>query len=375
MNDLYCSMIHGGLNIDFKKTTVRGQAIIQHCCLRNDSFPVDIDHNFWQNKEFQTLRETNEKNIWDPGCSNCKRLESSNEVSFRTGMNEGLKIIGQTDLSGPSRIDLMFDISCNLACRSCGPEFSTYWQRHLKENKLWNQSISSPRNKNEVIDALSKLDLSNLRQLVFCGGETLLGQAYWDVAKWLGDHVPNAKQQLTLCFQTNGTQSIHPRNLEIIEKFHLVKLHISLDGVGDRFEYLRWPAGWNQVTDNILNLRKNLPGNTMFVVEETVSIFNLLYATELKTWLDANFTTNREGDIVNHSRHLVRGVFALKNMSQEYVDVIKQSSQKHLIPANWTENPVKIYDMLAEIKKFDNFRNQSFEKTFPKVSKFYARFL
>jgi len=375
MKDLYCSMIHGGLNIDLKKSTGRNQAIVQHCCLRNDNFPVDIDHNFWQNKELQTLRETNKKNIWDPGCSNCERLESSNKVSFRTGMNDGLQIVGQTDLSGPSRIDLMFDISCNLACRSCGPQNSTYWQRHLKENKLWDQPISSPRKKNKVIDVLSKLDLYNLRQLVFCGGETLLGQEYWDVANWLGDNMPNAKQQLILCFQTNGTQSIHPKNFDIIEKFYLVKLHISLDGVGRRFEYLRWPANWNQVTDNILNLQKKLPGNTMFVVEETISIFNLLYVNELKTWLDANFTTNKEGDIINHTSHLARGIFDLKNMSQEYVDVISQSSQKNLIPTGWTERPVEICNMLAEIKKFDNFRNESFEKVFPEVAKLYARFL
>jgi hypothetical protein len=368
-------MIHGGLNLDFKASAADNQALIQHCCLRKDLFPIELTHNFWKNSKLEKLREINKQNVWDSGCSNCESLESSNNISFRTGMNNGLEIFGQTNLSGPARIDLMFDISCNLACRSCGPESSTYWQRHLKENKLWNQPISVPRKKIEVIDALSKLDLSNLKQLVFCGGETLLGQEYWDVANWLGDNVPRAKEQLTLCFQTNGTQPIHPRNFNTIEKFHLVKLHISLDGTNRRFEYLRWPANWNQVTDNILNLRNTLPRNTMFVIEETVSIFNLLYLQELETWVNANFTTNKEGDVVNHTRHLAMGTFNLQNMSQEYVDVIKHSSQKNLIPTNWTEKPVVIQNMLAEIKKFDNFRNESFEKVFPELSKLYARFL
>jgi len=374
MTDLYCSMVHGGLTLDFKATDVDNQVVIRHCCLRGDVFPVVIDHNLWHNKKLETLRETNKKNVWDSGCSNCEKLELSNEVSFRTGMNEGLHITGQMDLSGPARIDLMFDISCNLACRSCGPVASTYWQRHLKEHKLWNQPISTPRRKNEVIDALSRLDLSNLRQLVFCGGETLLGREYWEVAEWLGDNVPNARQQLTLCFQTNGTQPILPKNFTTIEKFHLVKLHISLDGVDSQFEYLRWPASWSQVTDNILNLRKNLPGNVMFVVEETVSIFNLLYADKLKTWIDANFTTSREGDIVNHTKHLALGNFGLQNMTQEYVDIIKQSPQKNLIAIDWKENPAKIQAMLAEIKKFDALRNESFEKVFPEVANLYARF-
>ena len=374
MNDLYCSIIHGGLNIDFKSNKFDNQPHVSHCCLRSDMFPVNTDHNFWNDKELAQLRQTNKQNIWDPGCSNCQRLESANQESFRTGMNKGLKIFGQTDLSGPTRIDLMFDISCNLACRSCGPKSSTYWQQHLRTHNMWNKSISKPGKKSQVIDALSKLDLSNLKQLVFCGGETLLGQEYWHVADWLADRVLNAKNQLTLCFQTNGTQSIHTRNFNIIEKFHLVKLHISIDGVGDRFEYLRWPAQWNQVVDNILNLRQILPGNVMFNVEETISIFNLLYQQELNTWIDNNFTQNKEGDKTNHTKHMVTGVFDLKNMSSEYVECIKKTDYQNLIPPNWEENPVEIQTMLAKIKQFDILRNESFEKVFPELRNFYARF-
>jgi hypothetical protein len=46
-----------------------------------------------------------------------------------------------------------------------------------------------------------------------------------------------------------------------------------------------------------------------------------------------------------------------------------------LIPPDWTEQANLIQNMLAEIKKFDNFRNESFEKVFPELSKLYARFL
>jgi sulfatase maturation enzyme AslB (radical SAM superfamily) len=261
-----------------------------------------------------------------------------------------------------------------LACRICGTDSSTYWQRHLKQHGLWDQPVTTPRKKHKVIESLSKLDLCNLQQLVFCGGETLLGQEYWDVAEWLGNNVPNAKQQLTLCFQTNGTQPILPKNFDIIKKFHLVKLHISLDGVGDRFEYQRWPAKWDQVVNNILNLRKTLPGNVMFVIEETVNIFNLLYSNELKTWINSNFTTNREGDIINHTKHLALGDFNLQNMSEEYVKLIKQTDQHGLIPTNWKENPVAIQNMLAEIKKFDVLRNESFEKVFPELANLYSKF-
>ena len=364
MTNIYCSEIHGGLHLVFLPNS--DSPMIQHCCLRNDLWPAQQEGNFWNDLKFQPLRLKQE---WDPGCLQCKRIEDSGNQSLRTGMNEGLKIYPSTNLSGPARIDLKFDKSCNLACRTCGTWSSTYWQKYLQ------QSVTPGRSKEIVIAALKRLDLSNLRMLVFCGGETLLGQEYWDVASWLGDNVPNAKQQLTLCFQTNGTQPIHPRNYNIIEKFFLVKLHFSLDGTASKFEYLRWPASWSQVIDNILNIRDTVPSNVMFLVEETISIFNLAYITELDTWVKQNFTTNREGDPVNHTRHMAKGLFRLDNCSQEYVDWASNQTAKTFINKHWKESPVEIIAMLKEIAKHDQMRQQQFSLVFPELAKFYARFL
>jgi hypothetical protein len=62
-------------------------------------------------------------------------------------------------------------------------------------------------------------------------------------------------------------------------------------------------------------------------------------------------------------------------MSQEYVELIKQTDQQALIPTNWKENSDNIKHMLAEIKKFDILRNESFDKVFPELASVYARFL
>ena len=225
----YCSMIHGGLSLNFNQKDVKAA----HCCLLGPQayFPVDSNTNFFNDSGLKDRRNLNKKDIWDPACNGCKSIELVQQPSMRTGMNDGLGIDGKTDLVGPARIDLMFDLSCNLACRICNPGLSTFWQKHLKENGLWEKPVYSAKNKDKVITALSNIDLSNLKQLVFCGGETLLGKEYWEVARWLANNVPNAKKQLTLCFQTNGTQKIAEKYFDLIEKFHLVKLHVSIDGV------------------------------------------------------------------------------------------------------------------------------------------------
>jgi organic radical activating enzyme len=293
---------------------------------------------------------------------------------MRDGMNDGLGMYKKTSMSGPARLDIKFDLGCNLACRTCGPELSTFWQKHLKENNLWNFPIISTRDSDKIINILKQLDLQNLRQVVFCGGETLLGNEYWNVAQWIIENIPDAKNQLTLCFQTNGTQPLSEKNYKIIEKVHLVKMHFSIDGIKNKFEYLRWPADWDQTIYNIFNIRDNCPSNVMFVVEETVSIFNLMYLDESSSWMANNFATNREADVVNHTKHSAFGIYSLNNCSQEYVDLIKQTRYSNLIPGAWQENPNSIKNMLKEIKKFDVFRNQSFVETFPEVADMYSRF-
>lgn len=367
---LYCSMIHGGLNLDLKDDA----PWIQSCCLRNDRVPIEINKPFWQLLSSSDLKKNNLAGQWDPGCQNCQSLESSNLRSFRQGMNDGLDIDGLTDLVGPARIDLMFDISCNLACRICGPHSSTFWQKHLQDIGEWPRPVFTPRKKQEIVQYIQTLDLSNLRQVVFCGGETLLGQEYWDVARWLAEHVPDAKHNLTLCFQTNGTQGIHSKNYDIIDRCKLVKLHVSLDSIDQEFEYLRWPASWQRVTHNLFDLRQTLPSNVMFLIEQTIGIFNVLSFTKIEDWISFEFSVNREGDPVELTRHMTRGIFDLKNCSRELVNVLQQGPGKELVPHGWQENTQEITTMINNIKKFDQHRGQSFEQAFPAVFQCFERY-
>jgi sulfatase maturation enzyme AslB (radical SAM superfamily) len=364
-------MIHGGLQINLKRS--KDNTHINHCCLRNDLTQVLDFTNLWKNPKLMPLRELNKQNKWDPGCWTCQGNELSGLTSFRTGT---LEMFGdKKDLTGPQRLDLMFDIGCNLACRSCGPYSSTYWQKHLTENNIPFNAPSPTSQADKMISILQTLDLSNLQLVVFCGGETLLGSGYWEVAKAIADMMPNSCKQLTMSFQTNGTQTIHEKYYKLIERFHLLKLNISLDGVEEQFEYLRWPANWNQVVDNIMYMREKLPVNVMFLIEETMSIFNLFYQDRLNTWASSNFNTNRLGDITNHTRHRANGIFSLDNLSQEYVDSLKNTKLKNLIHPTWKENPSSISVMIKEIQKFDLIRKQDWTKTFPEVAEFYNRYL
>lgn len=363
-------MIHGGLHISFQNNSPG--VFAQQCCLRHDKYNSTVGSDLWNDSRLVPLRDLNDKNTWSDGCWTCQGNELAGLTSFRTGMLE--KFGERKNLSGPQRLDLKFDISCNLACRTCSPECSTYWQRHLRENSIEFTSTSPISKANEMIKVLKSLDLSNLEVVVFCGGETLMGNAYWQVAEAIADMCAHSKEKITLSFQTNGTQPINEKYFSIIERFQLIKLNISLDGIDERFNYLRWPATWDQVVDNINNLNATLPVNVMYLIEETISIFNLFYQFELEQWAQKNFSTNRLGDQINHTKHRADGIFGLENLTQKYVDNLDPVF-KNLVNTNWAENPTKIADMVAEIRKFDLIRNQDFTKTFPEVAEFYSNYL
>jgi len=365
MTNIHCPMIHGGLQINLKAPNNR--VYVNQCCLRKKT--TEAKDNIWADPFFDQLRHKNKQNIWDDACWTCRTNENSGQPSLRTGM---LDAFGpRTNLSGPVRLDLMFDIGCNLACRTCGPSVSTFWQRHLKEHHIPFVGTHPASRANDMIKILHTLDLSNLEMVVFCGGETLLGTGYWQVAEEIARIAPADK--ITMCFQTNGTQTINPKHYSIIEKFNLVKLHISLDGVGDRYNYLRWPADWHQVVANIQQLKQTLPVNVMFLIEETVSIFNLYYQQELSLWVQQHFDSNRLGDTVTHTRHLAEGIFGLHNLSAEYINALDDELKRILNP-NFKGTDRGIELMLEEIHKFDQIRQQNWAQIFPEVAEFYSKY-
>jgi hypothetical protein len=370
--NIYCPMIHGGLNINLKDQ--QGGLTFNQCCLSTTQLhmPQDVK-SVWQNEKLKHNRQINNQNIWLDDCWQCERLENAGIKSFRESMIEGLG--SEKNVTGPYRIDLLFDRSCNLACRTCGPEASTFWEKHLRDNNLPVVKFKSTDNLATIKEVLKNLDLSNLKQVQFCGGETLLGNTYWQAAEMIAELVPHAKDEVLLGFQTNATQPIAEKYHKIIEKFKLVKFMISIDGTHDKFEYLRWPASWNQVVDNIFTIRETVPGNVMFYIQECTSNLNLYYFKEVRNWIEHNFNTNRFGDQIDYSTQLaIHPYLNVNTITQEYFNAIQGTEMSKFIKTDWQENPEKIRKFITETEKFDQLRGQNWKKTFPEIANFYSRY-
>ena len=121
----------------------------------------------------------------------------------------------------------------------------------------------------------------DLQFLKLTGGEPLMEeQNYqlmeqfieWDIAK-----------NVMLDINTNGTY-MNERLMNIAKHFKLVKLHISLEGTGELYQYIRGGDNFTieQLENNILEFNR-LP-NTVIIYTVTVQIYNIFNLSDIWKW-------------------------------------------------------------------------------------------
>ena len=91
--------------------------------------------------------------------------------------------------------------------------------------------------------------------------------------------------RIKLHYTTNATIFPDQEFWDIWDKFQGLDIQLSIDGVADRFEYLRYPASWSVVTDNAA--RYQARDNLQISISHTVSWLNVMYLDELFDWCQA----------------------------------------------------------------------------------------
>jgi hypothetical protein len=119
--------------------------------------------------------------------------------------------------------------------------------------------------------------------------------------------------------------------LEESARFTNIQYCFSIDGVGERFEYLRWPAKWPQVVENILWLVDTVPSNVIFAVNITISQLNKEYHAEILDWVQQTMPTNKQGreTPISYNR---AGDDLLKRTYLDELDKKRNTNWKKLFP-------------------------------------------
>lgn len=375
----YCADLQGGLWLQFN--TIKNEWSAKPCCLYNQSYSVkqDINQEFWQHPNLLKQRQDNlnGKELPD-NCLVCKKTEQNGNYSRRESFNERLG----TSWSNPQSVielDLHADFSCNLACRICGPQFSTLW-RHVETQEAYNRSkhFKIRADNNNAIDLLNTMLLQDIRQIHFQGGEPLLSYTHKQILEKLEDTIDLS--QIVVWYHSNATTRVNDQILKFWEKFKMIEIYFSLDDMGPRMEYQRWPVKWSEMHDNLLWYKNNIPHNTLLKVERTVSTLNLAWVLELEEWHRQYFSQTKYGDPISINYHDCGGDYDLMAITQEYKDTVLQL----IPPDHWAhkrilnaavDNSLAIARMFNHLETHDLIRKQSWRDTYPEFITWYHRYL
>jgi hypothetical protein len=374
----YCADLQGGLWLQYSARTATWHA--KPCCLYNKTFQItdNINSEFWQNPQIQAERQANLAGEELPAnCSQCKQTEDNNNYSRRQSWNDRLGTVWHAPDS-VIELDLQSDFSCNLACRICGPDLSTLWRQVDPSYKTFESKFKVRANNTTVLNLLKTIPTHDLKQIHIQGGEPLLSTTHMDILRQIQDTVDSS--QITLWYHSNGTQRATDQVLKFWEKFKSVELYFSLDDLGPRMEYQRWPMLWQQVHENMLWFRENLPHNALLYVERTVGVLNAYWVDELEQWHQQYFSSSKYGDQIRLNYHTCIGPYALTAISNLY----KQDLLSKFKPDHWvyktfenltTDSEYHIQGMLEHLNQHDQLRNQSWKTVYPEFLRWYSAYI
>ena len=205
-----------------------------------------------------------------------------------------------------------FSNFCGLACRSCAAEESSTFAKitNTHVDELFEIDISTH-------DAHWQFIITRIPELVkkaehffvhFIGGETLIQPGMIKLLTWL----VRTKLAANINVRLTTAMTVVPSTelMDLLSKFRSVNINLSIDSVGENYQYVRWPARFAKVESNLETLieynapltikkgRKIRVPKWKCAISPVFSLNNIFYIND---WLDYWHQWYQQHGIVFHN--------------------------------------------------------------------------
>lgn len=209
----------------------------------------DMEKSQW----LQSIRLQFENNNWPAECVRCKQTEDIGQESIRLNM---LKFDQSQTQSDYLVVGGVLDNICNSACLTCNENLST------KIGSLKSKSYPIVDNTNRFW----QLPQHRIVHLDINGGEPSASKNYRQVLANLPSNVKSVRVNTNGSLIIDELQDILSRGIE-------VTVTVSLDGIGEVHDRVRWPIKWDKFYNNLM-IYKSMP-LTELNTWTTVSALNI----------------------------------------------------------------------------------------------------
>jgi hypothetical protein len=372
------------------------------CCMyKNENLkhslgvePISVNFN---QDDFKLARKELSEGIRHSPCSWCFEEEDAGRKSKRLRDNEKyfdwIKK-GNKPFKGLAKFELNLGNTCNLKCRTCAPHSSSTWMQEyydLYESKRYSTFkiyAEEMKKYHQYYDEDSPFwndlenNLSTIKQFDFYGGEPFMSKKMWRILEVAVEK--GYSKDIEIHYATNGTQWPEDK-VEIFKHFRHVHISFSIDGIGSGFEYMRYPANWEEAKANMIKARKfNERTSNLYlgwcITLSSLNIYSLpdILEEHSKNFKDFGPYLNLvHGPIWYNLNQLPNDVKEkvvqrLESISKDTVDqymhefhlpgVINYIKQGKPNSDNWKK-------FIEYTKIHDEYREQNFSKVYPEYSK------
>ena len=398
-------------------TWTDGSALL--CCVAKNSHKLNLNNQLvseiWNSDHFKDARIKMLAGEKISACDHCYKEESAGIRSHRKNENAlWLKNLGQEyidELISSTNDDgyldkdvITFDFrlgnTCNLQCVMCRPQDSSKWLNDAKKlsqiletEAKWDWKHKSEIDtsqfewykKDKIWSDFEHL-LPNIRHMIFAGGEPLLIKEHHSLIKKLVES--GYSKNIELRYHTNGT-IMEQDFIDLWKEFKQVELMVSIDAWGEQNDYVRYPAKWDTILNN-LSILDETPDNINIMMLASIHAMNIFDIPLLaKNSLDRGFKKINKKfhkglfhpGTVHWPNYMCTKIFP-KEIKEKIVERWNDFDQYLIDNPQWSQKIKKQLDfMLSEdwsnlfpsfleyINKLDKIRGTSYSKTFPEFSK------
>ena len=353
------------------------------CCVMQETVP-DMNladgatlKDAWESKWLADLKGDFLAGEKPKACYNCWNEEDAGIDSKRLReLRKFAHHVDNLEHAKPKSMDLKLGNICNTKCRICTGFASSQWVPEEIERDGESNQFAQLMGRlgrwpelNEKFWEDIESQIEEVESLEFFGGEPFLIKRHFDILQTLADK--GRAKDITLSYNTNG--SIYPaQHMDLLKQFKDVQVFFSIDGTGDRFNYIRHPQQFDEVMENYWKFKA-----TDFIrtnIFYTVSIFNIMYMDELLEYQkEHNIETEIHFNMVYVPQHI--SPKALPKKAKEAVTAKFKDHSDHRIQS--TLNFMNQEDYTGYMDEFvrqtafsDRYRDESIASTFPELYKY-----
>ena len=213
-------------------------------------------------------------------CEVCYRREDLGNTSPRLDYladSENSDVDYDSEPTSIKTMDIKFNNTCNLGCRMCDPSSSSYLNKDLSFIPQQDR-INKEETFDQFDDADKKLAMSKmyiakgLSEFKTTGGEPFLQKQFIELVDWCLANGYNKDLKMKL---TTNLLMLNEKLMKKLIQFKHLHITVSCDGTGSVYEYIRYPAKWENFQRAFDVLQKYNQTNVSMNMASILQIYNL----------------------------------------------------------------------------------------------------